>query len=98
MMVQPKDPPLSIRPPPDLLADVDEWAKRHGATRHAAILQLMRRGLGAPAVPKAPGKPPARAVAAANKKLAEAVATPPRLNLQVGPVERKPGSLQKKGK
>lgn len=97
-MVQPKDPPISIRPPSDLLAEVDAWATNHGVTRHAAILQLVRRGLGAPAVPKAPGKPPAKAMAAADKKLAESIANPPRVNIQIGPIERKPGSMLKRSK
>lgn len=44
-MVQPKNPPLGIRPKPELVAKIDAYAKRHGMTRHAAILALIERGL-----------------------------------------------------
>lgn len=47
-MVQPKAPPISFRPPADLLAEVEAWGAARGLTRHAAFLELMRRGLDAP--------------------------------------------------
>lgn len=45
MMVQPKTPPLSIRPGEERLALIEAHAKRRGITRHAAVLELIDLGL-----------------------------------------------------
>jgi hypothetical protein len=45
MMVQPKTPPLSIRPGDVRLALVDAYAAKHGLNRHAAVLRLIDVGL-----------------------------------------------------
>jgi hypothetical protein len=53
-MVQPKSPPISIRPSEALLAEIDALAERRGMKRHAAILHLLGLGLqwAAPEAPK----------------------------------------------
>jgi hypothetical protein len=52
-MVQPKDAPLSFRPPPVMLGWIDAFAAEHGVSRHMAVLRLIERGHNAPA--PAPG-------------------------------------------
>lgn len=47
-MVQPKTPPISFRPPANLLQAAEAWGAARGLTRHAAFIELMRRGLDAP--------------------------------------------------
>jgi hypothetical protein len=44
-MVQPSKPPISIRFPDDVLAEVDAYAAGHGLARNAALLALVKRGL-----------------------------------------------------
>lgn len=44
-MTQPKAPPLSIRLPPDLAAEVQKHADDQELTRHAAIIALLRQAL-----------------------------------------------------
>lgn len=44
-MVQPKQPPISFRPPPALLAQIDTIATERGIKRHAAILWLLAQGI-----------------------------------------------------
>lgn len=44
-MSQPKTPPVSFRPPPEMLADIDVVAADREMTRHAAILWLLGRAL-----------------------------------------------------
>lgn len=44
-MTQPKAPPLSIRLPPDLAAEVQKHADQQELTRHAAIIALLRQAL-----------------------------------------------------
>jgi hypothetical protein len=44
-MVQPKVPPLSIRPGEVRLAKIDAYALKHGLKRHAAVLELIDVGL-----------------------------------------------------
>lgn len=41
-----KHPSTSVRIPPTLLAEIDAHAQGAGLTRHAAILLLLKRGLG----------------------------------------------------
>lgn len=40
-MVQPKTPPLSIRPGEERLERIDAYAEKHGITRHAAVLAML---------------------------------------------------------
>lgn len=47
-MAQPKTPPISFRPPSDLLEAAEAWGAARGLTRHAAFIELMRRGLDTP--------------------------------------------------
>lgn len=47
-MAQPKTPPLSFRPPADVLEAVDLWAGKRGLARNAALIALLRLGLDAP--------------------------------------------------
>lgn len=47
-MAQPKTPPISFRPPADLLLAAETWGASRGLSRHAAMIELMRRGLEAP--------------------------------------------------
>lgn len=47
-MAQPKSPPLSFRPPADLLEAVEAWGSKRGLTRNAALIALLRLGLDAP--------------------------------------------------
>jgi hypothetical protein len=49
-MVQPKTPPMGIRPNPALRARVEAYAARHGISRHAALLKLIEKGLRAEGV------------------------------------------------
>lgn len=51
-MTQPADPPLSLRLPKPLMAEVEAWAKRKGLSRNAAVGALLRRGLDAEAPAK----------------------------------------------
>jgi len=44
-MVKPKKPPISIRLPDALVAEVDAWATDHGMVRNAAIRALLELGL-----------------------------------------------------
>lgn len=88
-MVQPKKPPISIRLPDAIVAEVDAWAADHGMVRNAAIKALLELGLRRPV---AASKPPARAVAAANREIKKALATPPKISVSVplaGTFERK---------
>jgi hypothetical protein len=67
-MAQPKKPPISIRLPDALLAEVDAWAAEQGMARNAAIKALIDFGLGvkrAPAEPLRPKVTPAPAKPAA---------------------------------
>lgn len=43
-MVQPKTPPLSIRPGAERLARIDAYAKDHLLSRHLAILLMLDEG------------------------------------------------------
>lgn len=81
-MAQPKDPPISIRLPKALSADVEAWAADHGLPRNAAIKALIELGLsGAASAPTTAGEQ----------------ATSPKLDLPVlGSFERKP--MQKASK
>lgn len=47
-MAQPKCPPLSFRPPADVLDAVEAWGSKRGLTRNAALIALLRLGLDAP--------------------------------------------------
>lgn len=86
-MVQPKKPPLSLRPGEDRLARVLAWATDHGLSQHAAILALIDLGLGAP--PKPQDRP--TIISKAQKPR-----SPIRVTLPLaGTFERKP--YQKKG-
>lgn len=44
-MAQPKEPPISVRLPADLVAEVEAWASGAKKTRNGAIAELLRRGL-----------------------------------------------------
>lgn len=70
LMAQPKKPPISIRLPDPLLAEVDEWAKARGLKRHAAILALIDFGLATPAkADPVKAKPPIKPKPGAARKL-----------------------------
>jgi len=45
-MVKPKEPPLSVRLSPGLIARVEAWAKRNDITRNAAVSRLIMLGFG----------------------------------------------------
>lgn len=49
-MVQPKTPPISIRPSAALLAEIKAWATDHGLNQHAAILALLALGVRGPVI------------------------------------------------
>jgi Arc/MetJ-type ribon-helix-helix transcriptional regulator len=40
-----KDPLISARVPQSLIDEIEEWSKRHGATRSEAIRRLIEAGL-----------------------------------------------------
>lgn len=42
------DPAVTIRVPPDVLAQVLRWAKRYGYSRSTAIVVMIERGLTVP--------------------------------------------------
>lgn len=63
-MVQPKQPPVSIRISDDLKARVAEWANKRKVTRNAAYAQLLEAGLKADQ-PKPAPKPKSAVVKAA---------------------------------
>jgi hypothetical protein len=44
-MAQPKEPPLSIRLSPEVLAKVDRYAYASECSRHAALVRLICTGL-----------------------------------------------------
>ncbi len=44
-MVQPKDPPISLRLPATVLAEADRVAKARGTKRHTVLVQLIIEGL-----------------------------------------------------
>lgn len=47
-MAQPKNPPLSVRLPADVLAKVDAWAAERELKRNAAIVALLTAALPVP--------------------------------------------------
>lgn len=75
-MSQPKIPPISVRLPADLVAEVEAWAVETGRKRNGAIAELLRRGLAAsgPSLP-AP-EVQAQIKAAAMERQARAAAKP----------------------
>lgn len=129
-MVQPKQPPVSIRISDDLKARVAKFAEERKITRNAAYALLLGVGLDASRLPAASkiteklneaematakkaaklrtkaasirldayrGGTPAQQLRADAKAVAleaEAIAMP-KLSIQVGPIERKPGALMK---
>lgn len=104
-MAKPKPPTTSLRLTPALLAEVAAWAKRNKTTRHRALVMLIERGLNRPAVapPEAPPKTlglvirQSAAVPAGEVHVKDARGVVHKItNLQVGPVQRKPGEGLKK--
>lgn len=98
-MVQPKQPPLSIRPGPDRLAKVQAWATDHGLSQHAAILALIDLGLSGPVAltPPSPGPSPITTrLNAAERATANFLAVEPAIRMLLPKAE--PGSRLKKGK
>jgi hypothetical protein len=83
-----KKPPLSIRLPDAVMAEVDAWATDHGVPRNAAIRALVELGLGA----KVEAKGPCEGSAGARRQ-AGAVRSP---SLQIGPVRPAFGARLKK--
>lgn len=96
-MVQPKTPPLSIRPGEARLACIDDFATRKKLNRHAAVLALIDDGLRA----NGPSLPPpdvqaaikAEAVRRQSKVMATRAARPEPIHVdapQLGTFERRP--------
>lgn len=107
-MGTPTAPPLSVRFGDVRLAEIDAYATKHGLKRHAAILELIDVGLKGlswvacqrPTPKPIPGSLAAerKAARASNPTSAERTDAA-KINIQVGPVSRKPGSmLDKRGK
>lgn len=94
-MVQPKTPPLSIRPGDVRLAKIDAYAVKHGLKRHAAVLELVDVGLdGIIAVAtQRPTPKPIPGSDAAKRKAANAAS-----GVQIGPVRPAPGARLEKVK
>lgn len=80
---------------PEARAKLEALKAEAGSKDKAAELAIMAYGQKAKAPP---AKPLVKATAAANVKIKEALANPPKVSIQIGPVERKPGSLQKGSK
>lgn len=109
-MAQPKEPPLSIRPPPAMLKRVEAFAAEREVTRHLALIMLIERGLNAPEpaqlavkVRRVPLGPPATwpsgAVVMPDHKEDPGLEAPrTTVNVQLGPARPKPGDRLKKGK
>lgn len=99
-MVQPKQPPISLRPGDDRLARIDAYAAEHKLTRHAAILLLIDLSLvPAKAPPRAkPTKVEEDAYFAGTMPDAPkaAISETPKISLQLGPANFAPGSRLKK--
>jgi hypothetical protein len=83
-----KKPPLSIRLPDAVMAEVDAWATVHGVPRNAAIRALVELGLGAKVEATAPAKAQPARVAKS-----EPSSSP---SLQIGPVRPAFGARLKK--
>lgn len=64
-MVQPKDPPLSVRLPKPLRERVEAWAAERGIKRNAAVVQLIERGLVPKPIETCPNRTPKPAKPAA---------------------------------
>lgn len=77
-MSQPKEPPISVRLPADLVAEVEAWAAETGRKRNGAIAELLRRGLAAsgPSLPTPEVQAQIRAVAVERQSRAVMPANP----------------------
>lgn len=88
-MVQPKTPPLSIRPGEARLACIDDFAAKRKLNRHAAVLALIDDGLRA----NGPSLPPPEVQAAIKSEAVRRQG----LNVPLaGTFERKPYQKGKK--
>lgn len=103
-MVQPKTPPLSIRPGPERLARIDAYAAEHRLSRHLAILLMLDEGYRS--LTKAQVDGPATRQAKRLEELIDALdhrhakgidraGSPYWASLQMGPDRAKPGSRLK---
>lgn len=93
-MVQPKQPPVSIRISDDLKARVAKFAEERKITRNAAYAVLLEAGLAG-----LTAKSFTAALTNARTKVAELSterkSPAPKLSIQLGPVIHKPGALMK---
>lgn len=88
-----KQPPVTLRIPADLRAEVEAWAARSGQAKNAVYVEAVRRGVAAMQAPGGPSPPQVKRTEKSAEGQGDVCVANFSERLQLGPTHPKPGAM-----